>query len=119
MFLDFNNLAILVVLVQGLRHPRDGVKSCAMEGRIRAILGCLSQRDRDTGAWPIRTSRFNNRRWDLTRESKFETTLGDLVVALTEETARHVRDEKTAYEVVAYILANFVRGSNRQFEQSH
>jgi hypothetical protein len=45
--------------------------------------------------------------------------LGDLVVALTEETARHVRDEKTAYEVVAYILANFVRGSNRQFEQTH
>ena len=55
----------------------------------------------------------------MTRESRFETTLGDLVVALTEETVRHVRDEKTAYEVVAYILANFVKGSSRQSEQSH
>jgi hypothetical protein len=40
----------------------------------------------------------------MTRETKLETTLGDLVVALTEETGRYVRDEKTTYEVVAYIL---------------
>jgi hypothetical protein len=60
----------------------------------------------------------SNRRGNMTRESKLETTLGDLVVALTEETERHVHDEKTAYEVVAYILANFVN-SNRQSNQQH
>jgi hypothetical protein len=54
----------------------------------------------------------------MTRESKLETTLGDLVVALTEETERHVHDEKTTYEVVAYILANFVN-SNRQSNRQH
>jgi hypothetical protein len=55
-----------------------------------------------------------NRRWNMARESKLETTLGDLVVALTEETGRHVRDEKMTYEVVAYILANFLNASNRR-----
>jgi hypothetical protein len=60
-----------------------------------------------------------NRRWNMTRESKIETTLGDLVVALTEETGRHVRDEKMTYEVVAYILANFLNGSNRRSNQPH
>ncbi|HEV8721963.1 MAG TPA: hypothetical protein VGW77_15135 [Candidatus Binatia bacterium] len=55
----------------------------------------------------------------MTRESKIETTLGDLVVALTEETGRHVRDEKMTYEVVAYILANFLNGSNRRSNQPH
>jgi hypothetical protein len=54
-------------------------------------------------------------------ESKcnIETTLGDLIVALTDETSGHVRDEKEAYEVVAYILANFATASNRQSEQKH
>jgi hypothetical protein len=60
-----------------------------------------------------------NRRWNMARESKIETTLGDLVVALTEETGRHVRDEKMTYEVVAYILANFLNGSNRRSNQPH
>ena len=60
-----------------------------------------------------------DRRWNMTRESKIETTLGDLVVALTEETGRHVRDEKMTYEVVAYILANFLNGSNRRSNQPH
>jgi hypothetical protein len=55
----------------------------------------------------------------MTRESKIETTLGDLVVALTEETGRHVRDEKMTYEVVAYILANFLNGSHGQPNQRH
>ncbi len=55
----------------------------------------------------------------MTRESKIETTLGDLVVALTEETGRQVRDEKMTYEVVAYILANFLNGSNRRSNQPH
>jgi len=48
----------------------------------------------------------------MTQDAKFETTLGDLVVALTDETERHVPDEKEAYEVVAYIIENFVKVSN-------
>ena len=55
----------------------------------------------------------------MTRQSKLETTLGDLVVALTEETGRYVRDEKMTYEVVAYILANFLNGSNGHSNQRH
>jgi hypothetical protein len=54
----------------------------------------------------------------MTRQSKLETTLGDLVVALTEETERYVRDEKMTYEVVAFILANFLNGS-RGHSQRH
>ncbi len=55
----------------------------------------------------------------MPRESKLETTLGDLVVALTEETGRHVHNEKMTYEVVAYIVSNFLNRSNRQSTQQH
>jgi hypothetical protein len=44
---------------------------------------------------------------------KLETTLGDLIVALTEETDRHVHDEKASYEIVAYILSDLIRVSAR------
>ena len=50
----------------------------------------------------------------MARKAKFETTLGDLIVALTEETGRHVRDERTTYEVVAYILDDLIDDSNRR-----
>jgi len=50
----------------------------------------------------------------MARKTKFETTLGDLIVALTEETGRHVRDERTTYEVVAYILDDLINDSNRR-----
>jgi len=50
----------------------------------------------------------------MARKTKFETTLGDLIVALTEETGRHVRDERTTYEVVAYILDDLIDNSNRR-----
>ncbi len=46
--------------------------------------------------------------------ARVETTLGDLIVALTEETDRHVHDEKMAYEVVAYILTDLINGSPAQ-----
>ncbi len=46
--------------------------------------------------------------------ARVETTLGDLIVALTEETDRHVQDEKMAYEVVAYILTDLINGSPAQ-----
>jgi hypothetical protein len=42
-----------------------------------------------------------------------ETTLGDLIVALTDETHRQVPDEKVTYQLVAYILADLVKNSRR------
>jgi hypothetical protein len=50
----------------------------------------------------------------MAQRKKLETTLGDLIVALTEETGRHVRDERTAYKVVAYILADMIAKSKRK-----
>lgn len=38
------------------------------------------------------------------REGTIETTLGDLILALTEETAPFVRNEKEIYRLVAFIL---------------
>lgn len=43
----------------------------------------------------------------------FKTTVGDLIVALTDETHRQVRDEKITYELVAYILADLMKNSQR------
>jgi hypothetical protein len=37
-----------------------------------------------------------------------ETTLGDLIVVLTEETTRFVHDEKEAYLLVAFILKHLL-----------
>jgi hypothetical protein len=39
---------------------------------------------------------------------KVETTLGELIVALTEEAARCVPDEQTACRVVAFILSDIL-----------
>ena len=39
---------------------------------------------------------------------KVKTTLGDLIVALTDETRLFVRDEKVAYRVVADIVSKFL-----------
>jgi hypothetical protein len=46
-------------------------------------------------------------------KTTFETTVGDLIVALTDETHRQVRDEKMTYELVAYILADLMKNSRR------
>ena len=46
-------------------------------------------------------------------KTTFETTVGDLHVALTDETHRQVRDEKMTYELVAYILADLMENSRR------
>ncbi len=37
-----------------------------------------------------------------------ETTLGDLIVVLTEETVRFVHDEKDAHLLVAFILEHLL-----------
>ena len=49
----------------------------------------------------------------MTKKSKLEITFGDLIVALTEETRRHVRDERAAYEVVAHILTGLLSSKSR------
>ena len=40
-----------------------------------------------------------------------ETTIGELIVALTEEATYMVRDEKEAYKVVAFALMHLLNGS--------
>lgn len=42
----------------------------------------------------------------MRRGEKLDTTLGDLVAALTEETVQLVPDEKLAHTFVAYMLAD-------------
>jgi hypothetical protein len=47
----------------------------------------------------------------MTDQSQMETTLGDLIVALTEETNRLVRNEKDAHVLVAYMLLDLLNHS--------
>jgi len=47
----------------------------------------------------------------MATEENIETTLGDLIVALTEETARYVHDKEEAYRLVAFILSDFLFNS--------
>jgi hypothetical protein len=49
----------------------------------------------------------------MARREILETTLGDLIVALTDETAPCVRDEGEVNRVVAYILADLLYNSGR------
>jgi hypothetical protein len=55
-------------------------------------------------------------RWGM--KHTLETTLGDLIVALTEETDRQVRDEKMSYEIVAYILADLMKEPKRTLQRA-
>ena len=43
------------------------------------------------------------------KSQALETTLGDLIVALTEEASRSIPDERTAYSVVAFIMSDLLR----------
>lgn len=47
----------------------------------------------------------------MERQEILETTLGDLVVALTEEATPFVRDEKEAYKVDAFTLMHLLYDS--------
>ena len=47
----------------------------------------------------------------MEREKVTETTLGDLIVALTEETSQFVHDEKEVYKVVAFRLTHLLNRS--------
>ena len=44
----------------------------------------------------------------MEREKVTETTLGDLIVALTEETSQYVHDEKEVNKVVAFRLTHLL-----------
>ncbi len=48
----------------------------------------------------------------MERERIIETTLGDLIAALTDETAPYVHDEKDAYKVVAFALTRLLKDSS-------
>ena len=44
----------------------------------------------------------------MNRTQTVETTLGNLIAALTEEARAYVRDEKEVYRVVAFMLTNLL-----------
>jgi len=44
-------------------------------------------------------------------EGIWKSTLGDLIVALTDETACFVQDEEEVYEVVAYMVSDLLNDS--------
>ena len=49
----------------------------------------------------------------MKRPDKWQTTLGELIVALTDEVGGQVGDEKTTYAVVAFILADLFQDPKR------
>lgn len=48
----------------------------------------------------------------MEREGTLETTVGDLVVALTEETSQYIRDEKEISKVVTFMLTHLLNKSS-------
>jgi hypothetical protein len=42
---------------------------------------------------------------------KTKTTLGNLIVALTDEVSGYVHDEKKAYELVAFMLTDLLKNN--------
>lgn len=49
------------------------------------------------------------RKLHVKRSEKWQTTLGELIVALTDEVGGFVDDEKKTYAMVAMILADLCR----------
>ncbi len=47
----------------------------------------------------------------MKQPERWQTTLGDLIVALTDEVDARIRDEKQTYAVVACILADLFKDS--------
>lgn len=47
----------------------------------------------------------------MPKTGKLETTVGDLIVALTDKTRRQLRDDQLTYEVVALMLAGLMAKS--------
>jgi hypothetical protein len=55
----------------------------------------------------------------MEREGTVETTLGDLIVALTDEATPFVRDEKETYKVVAFALVHLLSNSSATSKTWH
>ena len=55
----------------------------------------------------------------MERVELLETTLGDLIVALTDEATPFVRDEKEAYKVVAFALSHLLYDSGATSKTLH
>ncbi len=47
----------------------------------------------------------------MQRVRKFDTTLGDLIVTLTDEAGHYVGNERKKYRVVAVLLAGLLKNS--------
>ena len=47
----------------------------------------------------------------MQRRKKFHTTLGDLIVALTDEAGCYVGDEREKYRLVALLLSGLLKNS--------
>ena len=45
----------------------------------------------------------------MKRPVKWQTTLGELIVTLTDEVGGQVRDEKTTYALVAFMLVDLFK----------
>jgi hypothetical protein len=87
-------------------HRRAGVSllSAANCGKAHEISGISrTESDRRPGCF--------GEEGIMRRKKKFDTTLGDLIVALTEEAGRYVGDEREKYHVVALLLAGLLRNS--------
>jgi hypothetical protein len=55
----------------------------------------------------------------MTGTKTFESTLGDLIVALTEETVPVVSDKRNSYRVVSYIVTDLFRKKRATFNRRH
>ena len=55
----------------------------------------------------------------MERGDLVESTIGDLIVALSEETARHVPDPNEANILVAYMLSDLLRSTESLSKRWH
>ena len=51
---------------------------------------------------------FPQKRRDVHHRAKKMTTLGDLIVALTDEARRYVDDDEEVYRLVAYMVSDIL-----------
>lgn len=54
-----------------------------------------------------------------TRVDKGNSTLGELIAALTDETAHFVHDEKEVYRVVAYMITDLLNQHRLDSKVTH
>lgn len=54
-----------------------------------------------------------------TRVDKGNSTLGELIAALTDETAHFVHDEKEVYRVVAYMITDLLNKHRLDSKVTH